>query len=313
MTLELSFRRFSLLDSFAQLGSDEPPPSGMQPKIHWVGEKEAREEKPEPGGKRGAERPPKKKDTRGYRDLASVTLGEVNEAYTHFYDQLVTSSAPGWLAPNYFCMVHLAPGYKPRPPAVFGRVKTCYPSDGYIQNIQELEIALPRKKGAPDLIHLLGRDVFQTPEKPAQSYCVRVRVLASQEDMADFAGQEGLFHRQGFAPEFLGNYIDLLEVNEQDHASLPWLYVIGSRWFASVPVSMQAEVREKLTKLIHGKRLVFNYHPGHLPREVRTLNRELGFKVGFTKKFLIEPETPAQAAEIVSRRFEQLFEKPMGK
>jgi hypothetical protein len=309
MTLELSLRRFSLLASFAQLGGDEPPP----PKIHWVGEKEAREQKPEPGQKRGGERPQKKKDTQGYRDVASVTMGEVNEAYKHYYKQLLTSPAPGWLAPNYFCMVHLAPGYTPRPPAVFGRVKTCYPADGYIQNIQELEIALPNKRGAPDLIHLRGRDVLQTPEKPVQSFCVRVRVLASQADLADFAGQEGLFFQQGFAPEFQSNYIDLLEVNEQDHKSVPWLYVIGSRWFASVPVSMQAEVREKLTKLIHWKKLVFNYHPEHLPREVRTLNRELGFKAGFTKQFLIEPETPGQVVEIVSRRFEKLFEKPMGK
>lgn len=311
MTLELSLRRFSLLAPFAQLGSDEPP-SSMQRKIHWVGDKEAQDQKPEPGGKRGGERP-KKKDARGYRDLTSVTLGEVDNAYNHFVNQLLPGEVPGWIAPNHFCLVHLAPKNEPRPPAVFGRVKTCYPSDGYIQNIQEFEIALPHRKHAPDIIHLHGREVLSAPDKPVQSFCVRVRFLASPDDMADFAGQENLFFQHGLVTEFQSNYINLLEVDELNHSSLPWLYVIGSRWYASVPVSMQMEVREKLARLIQWKKIVFNYHPEHLSREVRTLNRELGFKVGFTRDHLIEPETPGQVVEIVSREFEKLFKRPMGK
>ena len=312
MTLEISLRRFSLFAPFAQFGGEESPPSGMKPRIHWVGDKEAKEQKPQADGPRGER--PQKKGPRGYRDLASVTLGEVHDAYNHFKNQLVVSSAPGWLAPNTFCMLHLAPKYGvARPPALFGRVKTCYPRDGYLQNVQEFELALPHKKHAPDLLHLRAKDVLQTAEKPLQSFFVRVRVLASAQDLAELSGRAELFLQRGFAPEFHEGVIDLLQADERNRSAQSWIYVIGSRWFADAPDSVQVEVREKIGKLLHWKKLVFNYHPEHLPREVRTLNRELGLKAGFTKEFLLEPETPEQVAEIVSSKFEKLFERPWGK
>jgi hypothetical protein len=74
---------------------------------------------------------------------------------------------------------------------------------------------------------------------------------------------------------------------------------------------MQPEIREKLTKLVHWNKLIFNYHPERLPREVRTLNRELGFKPGFTEIFLIEPEDAEQTVQIVSKTFDKIFNQPM--
>jgi hypothetical protein len=164
----------------------------------------------------------------------------------------------------------------------------------------------------PDVVHLHAEDILLKPNKPIQSYCVRVRFLATHEDIADFAEQEQIFLQQGFLPEFSTNYIDVLDVNEHNRASLPWMYVISSRWFASIPVSMQPEIREKLTKLIHWNKLIFNYHPELLlPREVHSLNRELGMKVGYTEFFLIEPENPNQTAQIVVKTFDKLFNQPM--
>ena len=310
MTLETAFKRFSLFSHLIQMGNDEPPPSGMKRKTHWVGQKEAVEQKRESGEKKGGE-PPKKKDSRGYREISSITLGEVDAAYKFYAGQLVFSPSPAWIAPNYFCMIHLAPKREPRPPALFGRIKTCYPSDGYLQNVQELELLLPSKDHAPDVVHLHANDILNTPERPLQSYCVRAKFLVLEEDIADFAGRETLFLQQGFAPEFSSAYIDLLDVNEHTHQSLPWMYVISSRWFASIPVSMQPEIREKLTKLIHWNKLIFNYHPEHLPREIRTLNRELGFKPGYTEIFLIEPENSEQTIQIVSKTFDKIFTVPI--
>jgi hypothetical protein len=310
MALETSLRRFSLFVQLAQMGNDEPPPSGMKPKIHWVGQKTQAEQKQEPSGKRGGERQ-KKKDERGYRELSSITLSEVNDAYKYYVNQLAPSPAPAWIAPNYFCMIHLKPKREDYPPAVFGRVKTSYPSDGYIQNIQELELHLPGKDRAPDLVHLRLHDILNTPSKPLQSFCVRVKFLMHPDDRAEFNAQENLFVQQGFLPEFSQNYIDLLDINEHNHSALPWLYVISSRWFASIPVSMQPEIREKLTKMVHWNMLIFNYHPEYLPHEVRTLNRELGFKPGYTDIFLIEPENPGQTVQIVSKTFEKIFSEPM--
>lgn len=310
MTLETVLKPFSLFSQLVQMGNDEPPPSGMKRRLHWVGNKESVEKKQDTGGKKSG-KSPKKPDARGYRELSSITLGEVNDAHKYYSNQLVPSPYPAWIAPKSFCMLHLARRRETRPPAVFGRVKTCYPSDGYIQNVQEMELFLPCKDRTPDIVHLRADDILVTQNKPLQSYCVRVRFLAAPEDITDFAGQESLFLGQGYFPEFSANYIDLLEINEHNHASQPWMYVIGSRWFASVPDSVRPEIREKLTKLIHWNKLLFNYHPEHLPREVRSLNRELGMKPGFTELFLIEPEDPKQTLQIVEKIFDRIFNQPM--
>jgi len=312
MTLETTLKRFSFFTHFAQMGNDEPPPSGMKRKIHWVGHKQASEQKPDPGENQSGQAP-KQKDTRGYRDLASITLGEVNDAYKYYADQLLPSPYPAWLATNYFCMIPLARKRTARPPVVFGRVKTCYPSDGYAQNVQEMELYLPGKDRTPDVVHLRADDIHITPNKPLQSYCVHVRFLVTPEDMADFAEQDALFLAQGFLPEFSTSYIELLEINEHNHVTLPWLYVISSRWFASVPLSVQPEIREKLTKLMHWNKLIFNYHPElQLPREIHSLNRELGMKAGYTEHFLVEPENPQQTIQIVAKTFDKIFNQPMG-
>ena len=309
MTLETILKPFSLFAHVAQMGSDEPPPSGMKRRLHWVGHKEAEEKST--GGKPSGQNP-KQKDTRGYRELASLTLGEVNDAHQYYANQLVPSPYPSWISPNTFCMIHLARRRgETRPPAVFGRIKTCYPSDGYVQNIQELEMLLPCKDRKPDILHLNVSDMLLAPNKPVQSYSVRIRFLTTPEDMADFARQENLFAAQGYFPEFTTNYIDLLDINEHNHMSLPWMVVISSRWFAAIPVSVQPEIREKLTKLIHWNKLIFNYHPEHLPHEVRTLNRELGMKAGYTERFLIEPENPGQTLQIVGKTFDKIFSQPM--
>jgi hypothetical protein len=189
MALETSFQRFSLFALLAQMGNDEPPPSGMKRKTHWVGQKTQTEQKQEVGGEGDGGRP-KKKDERGYRQLSSITLNEVNAAYKYYADQFLTSPAPGWIAPNYFCMIHLLPKRDNYPPVIFGRVQTTYPSDGYLQNIQELELRLPTRDHAPDLVHLRAHDVLNTPSKPLQSFCVRVKFFLHPDDRAGFGGHQ---------------------------------------------------------------------------------------------------------------------------
>ena len=306
MTLETTLRRFLLLPHFIQMGNDKPP------KPHWVGNKEPIQQNQAHGEKKKDDSP-KKRNTKGYRDLSSITLGEVNDVYQYFADQLIPSPHPGWIATNHFCMIDLVRKRDDHPPAMFGRVKTCYPSDGYIQNIQDMELFFPRKDGAPNVILLQAGDILLTRNKSIQSYCMRAKFLASPEDTSDFDGHENLFLEQGFFPEFETGYIDLLDVNEQNHSSLPWLYVIGSRWFASIPVSVQPEIREKIGKLIHWNKSIVNYHPEKLPNEIRSLNRELGLKAGFSDIFLIEPENPQQTVQIVTNRFDKVFSQAMGK
>lgn len=316
MTLEITFKRSLFLPHFAQKGDDKTPPSGMK-RIHWVGDKEPKQPQQDQnqGRNRKENKPDKReipsvRDARGYRELSSIMLGEVSDAHKHFATELLPSPYPAWLATNHFCMLDLR-SRSGRPPAMFGRVKTCYPSDGYLQNIQQMEIYFPQKDRAPDVVLIHADDVIHDPHKPVQSFCLRVKFLASEADVEDFREYENLFLEQGFIPEFDHSYIDLLDVHEQNQTALPWFYIIGSRWFASIPDSVRVEVREQLGKLIRWNRLIYNYHPERLPYEIKSLNRELGYKHGFTEFSLIEPETPVQTAQIVASTFEKIFQQPI--
>jgi hypothetical protein len=308
MSLETILKRSLFSPPFIQTGNDKPR------KPHWIGDKDKQstpaQQGQTPGGKRD-EGPKPRPDLRGYRDLASLTLGEVQDAYNFFKSQLLPSPFESWVATNYFCMLELVRRRDGRPPVVFGRVKTCYPSDGFIHNIQDMELYFPNKDRKPNIVLLRAEDILLDPAKPVQSYCVRVKFFASPEDIADFDQFENLFLDKGFIPEFTPGYIDLLDMNEHDHAAYPWLYVIGSRWLASIPESVQPEIREKLKSLIQWNKLIFNYHPERLPTEIRSLNRELGYKAGFTDIFLIEPEDPQQTVKIVQSTFEKIFRGPM--
>ena len=302
MALETIVKSSLFLPRFTHTGNEEPR------KVHWVGNKEPARQSQDQGGKKNDDSP-KKKNSRGYRDLSTITLGEVSDAHKFLASQLTPSPYPGWIAPNYFCMIHLAQNHDDRPPAIFGRVKACYPSDGVLQNIQEMELLIAGKESKPDVVLLRAEDVLFSQNKPVQSDCIRVKFLASPEDAADFKGHESRFLQQGFVLEFNMGYIDLFDISEHTHAVLPWLFVIGSRWFASIPESVQPEIREKLTKLIHWNKLIFNYHPDRVNREIRTLNRELGLKAGFSDIFLYEPETLQQTAKIITESFDRIFQQ----
>lgn len=52
-------------------------------------------------------------------------------------------------------------------------------------------------------------------------------------------------------------------------------------------------------------KLIFNYHPDWLPKEVNTLNRALGFKYEFTPIVLTEPGTPQETTFLVAKIFER--------
>lgn len=306
MTLEISLKRSLLSSLFIQTGNDRPR------RPHWVGDRQPAAPQPGqiPGDKQDDPSRPRR-GARGYRDLASLTLGEVQDAYHYFESQFIPSPYESWVAKNYFCMLELDRRRDDRPPVVFGRVKTCYPSDGYIHNIQDMEIYFPNRNGKPDTVLVRADDILLDPTRPMQNYCVRVQFFATAEDIVDFDQDGSILTETGFRPEFNTGYIDLLEMDHQDQMAYPWLYVVSSRWFASIPETVQPEVREKLKDLIQWNKLVFNYHPENLPSDIRTLNREFGFKYGFTDIVLIEPADPAQTARIIASTFEKLFQQPM--
>jgi hypothetical protein len=303
MTLETALRRFTFLPRFIQTGNGEPR------KAHFLGKDEATpiERKQDQGRKN--DNAPKRPGTDKYRDLADITLGEVQEVYEYFKDQLVPSPAEGWIAKNYFCQLPLKRKGQDRPPVVVGRVKTCYPADGYIDNIEELEMHFPRKDAAPDLLHIRLDDV--SLQKPTYSFCVGVKLYVSEEEMADFSQSENIFLEKGFAPLYETSYMDLLEVNEQNHSALSWVHVIGSGWFAAIPDSVQPEIRRQLQNLVHWNKVIFNYHPKRYALRYRSLNEELDFNYGFTEHFLLAPQDTDQVLRKVEESFAGLFMQEM--
>src|SRR6185503_129950 len=184
MTLETAFQRLGFLPGFIQTGNGEPR------KAHWLGNKQSTH--PQQDEKQGGhdDHSPKRPDPRGYRDLASITLGEVEDAYHAFQSQLVPSPAEAWIAKNYFCQLPIKRQGGDRPPLIFGRVKTVYPAEGYMQNVEEMEMYFPRRDAPPDVLHIHDHDV--SLQKPIQSYCVGVKFYVSQEEMADFSQSENI-------------------------------------------------------------------------------------------------------------------------
>lgn len=304
MALETVFRRFALLPGFTQTGNGEPR------KAHWLGNKESRTSQQNQNQGEGEDRPPQGPGRRGYRDLASITLGEVDEAYRYFQNQLVPSPAEGWIAKNFFCQIPLKRRGDERPPVVFGRVKTCYPSDGHLHNIEEMELYFPNRDAAPDVLHIHQFDI--TPQGPSQSYCVGVKCYLSADEMADFSQSENIFLERGFAPIYENGYIDLLDLNEQSQSSLNWLYVIGSGWFASIPDTVQAEIREHLRNLVRWNKVIFNYHPRRYSLQYPSLNEELDFQYGFTEHYLVAPQDTGQVLKKVDESFDEIFRNGIG-
>ena len=303
MALETAFRRFIFLPGFIQTGNGEPR------KAHWLSNQQpaTSQQNQTQGGQ--DDRPPRRPDARGYRDLASISLGEVDEAYGYFHRQLVAAPAEAWIAKNYFCQLPLRRKGEARPPVVFGRVKTCYPSDGHVHNIEELELYFPQTEAAPDVLHLRADDISQ--QKLTQSYCIGVKFYLSPEELADFRASENIFIEKGFAPIYENGYLELLDLTEQNYAVLPWLHVIGSGWFASIPESVQPEIREQLRNLVHWNATIFNYHPKRYALQYLSLNDELDFNYGFTEHYLVTPQNSDQVLKKVEESFTEIFMQGM--
>ena len=301
MTLETAFRRFTLLPRFIQTGNGEPR------KAHFLGRDEASslEQKQDRGRKN--DNSPKKSGK--YRDLADITLGEVDEVYQFFKSQLVPSPAESWIAKNYFCQLPLNRRGEERPPVVFGHVKTCFPGDGYVNNLDQMEMYFPRQAAAPDTLHIRIEDI--SLQKPTYSFCVGVKFYVSEEEMADFSQSENIFIEKGFAPLYDTSYLDLLEVDEQNHAARSWLHVIGSGWFASIPDSVQPEIRHQLQNMVRWNQMVFNYHPRRYSLQYRSLNEELDFNYGFSEHFLVAPQDTGQTLNKVEQTFTGMFMQGM--
>jgi hypothetical protein len=142
-----------------------------------------------------------------------------------------------------------------------------------------------------------------------QSHYLHVQFKASEEDAAEFEGSDLLFHANGFHLESDYGYYDLLEMNEQNQSVYPRLYVISSRWLASIPDSRYFEVTNRLKEMLGWGKLIFNYHPDWLPKEIHPLNKALGLKYRLSKHYLTEPETPEEAAKVLTLEFNEKFKQ----
>jgi hypothetical protein len=272
---------------------------------HWIGQKQDTKQGPNSSGEQNRN-PQEKKSQQKYRPLSDLTLGEVEDAYNFFEHQLLPAGE-NWIGRNHFCQIPLKRKRDGRPPMVFGRVKTCYPSDGILDNVDELELHFPHKDGAPDVLHIHKDDISRRSQRQVQSYFVRVSVFASDEEKVELTESEPWLRTSGFYPEFESSLLNLLEMTEGNQSTYPWLYAIGSRWFDTIPDSMHEELKGKLKEMIHWGKQIFNYHPEWLPNEVNTLNRVLGYKYGFTPTVLTEPGNIQEVNLVISKTFDRMI------
>lgn len=300
MTFEIALRPPFSLPRFLRTHADEP-----EQKYHWVGKaSETPRENRTPAGKGGQK--PRKKSKSKYNSPADITLGEVEQAIELFERQLVPAHE-NWIAKNHLCTIPLKRIQDGRPPLIFGYVTACFPSDGHLENVEDLELLFPRRDAPPDLLRLHRDDISLYSGETAQSYYLRVQFKGTAEDEAEFAGSEEMFHANGFHLDLDPGYCDLLEMNEQNQSDYPRLYVIGSRWLASLPDSRYFEVTNRLKEMLGWGRRIVNYHPDWLPKEVHTLNRALGLKYKLSKNFLTEPESPQETAQTLKIEFGEMF------
>jgi hypothetical protein len=299
MALDMFLQRWSLLPRFIQTGNGEPR------KAHFLGKKEATpvEGQQDPGGKH--DQGPGRIATEKYRRLDSIRIGEVQAAIDAFWPQLVASPMPEWIARNYFCQLPLNRNGEDRPSAVFGRVKTCFPSDGNVQNIEEMEMYFPRTDAAPDVLRLRQDDIAL--HKPVHSFCVGIKMYLSENEQADFSRSENIFIEKGFAPLYNTGYSELLDITEQNQSHLPSLYLFGSEWFATIPDSWQPDVKTQIHNLVRWSKVVLNYHPKRYTLQYRSLNDELDFVYGFSEQYLIMPQDTNQVLKKVDEEFEAVL------
>ncbi|HET6821557.1 MAG TPA: hypothetical protein VFH34_02850, partial [Anaerolineales bacterium] len=94
---------------------------------------------------------------------------------------------------------------------------------------------------------------------------------------------------------------------EQNQSALPWLHVVGSGWFASIPDSVQPEIRAQLREFVRQGNIIFNYHPGRYALQYLSLNEELDFNYGFSEHYLIAPQNTEQTLRKVEESFAEIF------
>jgi hypothetical protein len=302
MTLEIRLRRFSFLPDLIQTGN------GESRKAHFLGKKQPSSVEKQDLGQRN-DNTPQQEESGKYRSLTSITLGEVDDAIRQYQSQMITSPLDGWIARNYFCQLPVRQRTEEQSPVIFGRVRTCFPGDGNVQNVDQMELYFPTATAGPDLLNIRRSDILG--QRPLQSYCVGVRMYLSEAEREDFRRSENIFVEKGFAPLYETGYLDLLNVNEQDLSSLLWLNVIGSEWFATIPDSVQPEIRERLRDLADWNMLLLNYHPRRYIQRYFSLNEELDFNFGFTKHFLMTPQETDQVLRKVDEKFGEIFMQAM--
>mgnify|MGYP006954431110 CR=1 FL=1 len=182
--------------------------------------------------------------------------------------------------------------------------------DGSPGNIEDIELLFPHKEGAPDLIRIQKGDISRFSQMRTQSYYIRVAFKGVEADAAEFKKSDPLFTTNGFLLDSAdASYYDLLEINHQNQNTYPILYVISSRWFDSIPDSLHMDIRAQLERMLNWGKLIFNYHPDRLSKEVNTLNQILGYKYEFTPIALTEPANPQETAFIVEKKFREAFMK----
>lgn len=302
MTIEITLRPSFTFPRVLQARKKEPS------RAHWVGQGPATKQ-----DNAVNQEPPKNdfqdgENEQGNNSLSVISLSDVDNVLKTFKHQL-KPAGDNWIAINHFCTLPLTDKGDGRPPMIFGRVKTAFPSDGHLENVEQLALQFPYPGRKPQSLRIHRDDISRYSTVHAQDFHIRVQVKAFEDVSVEFDGLERVFSNLGFSPDFNSEFYDLLDMNDQNQSEYPWLYVIDSRWFSSISESLFYEITGKLKEMLNWGKTIINYHPRWLAQDIPSLNDVLELKYRLTKHYLTQPGTSKETADVISILFDERFDQ----
>ncbi|MFT3895294.1 MAG: hypothetical protein QM730_27025 [Anaerolineales bacterium] len=243
-------------------------------------------------------------------DLTEVTDTDVEMAMQFFGPQLRTAWDHNLIKKQRFCTIRLVGNGGPA--VIFGRVSTCYPHDGEIRSIRQMDILFPRLETEPAIVTVTEKDILSDDfGDPPTSYLFRIQILGDAEDGSEFEGKDEDFQKKGFSAELNYEFDDLQSFHiqsDEQKFSMPWVYVISSRWISMLPKDIYAVVFANLKNiLMQRNRIIINYHPDGYS----SLNKVFKLRPGVSPIWFHDADTVDDVLDITEQTFNSLIMRPL--
>jgi hypothetical protein len=173
-----------------------------------------------------------------------------------------------------------------------------------------MELLFPRFDLPPGLVTLKGGTeiLADTPERPSESYYVRVKLFVSEDDQKELQVQEAEFRERGFDTEFVSTHENLFyfhALEQADMIEMPWVIIIGSRWLSELDKNEYPTVTSNLFNLLMLNRVIINYRPERVMPLKKIIN------INVRPNLFEEVESSEDIVNAVEQKFWDMFMYPV--